>query len=60
VWTVDEGTASLYGLSRQNGSVVFRAPAGQATNPPHFLTPSAAGGRIFHSRGQTIVAYGAG
>jgi membrane-associated phospholipid phosphatase/outer membrane protein assembly factor BamB len=60
VWTVDDGTASLYALNQQNGSIVFRAPAGQSTNPPHFLTPSAARGRVFHSRGQVIVAYGAG
>jgi hypothetical protein len=59
VWTIDDGTASLYALSRQDGSVLFRAPAGQGTNPPHFLSPSAAGGRVFHSRGSTVVAYSA-
>ncbi|MCA1644912.1 MAG: PQQ-like beta-propeller repeat protein [Chloroflexi bacterium] len=58
VWTVDNDTTSLYALSRTDGHVLFRGPAGQASNPPHFLTPAAAGGRIFHSRGRTIVAYG--
>jgi outer membrane protein assembly factor BamB len=59
VWTLDDGTSSLYALNPQDGNVVFRAPAGQGSNPPHFLTPSAAGGRIFHSRGKTVAAYGA-
>jgi outer membrane protein assembly factor BamB len=59
VWTLDDGTTSLYALSPQDGMVLFREQAGQATNPPHFLTPSAAGGRIFHSRGNVIVAFGA-
>jgi outer membrane protein assembly factor BamB len=59
IWTIDDGTTSLYALNPQTGDVLFRAPAGQPTSPPHFLTPAAAGGRIFHSRGRTIVAYGA-
>jgi polyvinyl alcohol dehydrogenase (cytochrome) len=60
IWTLDDGSTSLYALNPQTGSVLFRAPAGQGSNPPHFLTPSAAHGRIFHSRGRTIAAYGAG
>jgi outer membrane protein assembly factor BamB len=59
VWSIDDGTTSLYALDRGSGNVAFRAPAGQASNPPHFLTPSVADGRVFHSRGRTIVAYGA-
>ena len=58
VWTLDDGTSSLYAFNPQDGSVLFRAPAGQASNPPHFLSPAAAGGRIFQSRGRTIAAYG--
>jgi streptogramin lyase len=60
IWTLDDGSTSLYALNPQTGNVLFRAPAGQGSNPPHFLTPSAAHGRIFHSRGRTIAAYGAG
>jgi outer membrane protein assembly factor BamB len=59
VWTVDDSSANLYALDRQTGGVLFRAPAGQASNPPHFLTPAAANGRIFQSRSRTIIAYGA-
>jgi outer membrane protein assembly factor BamB len=58
VWTIDDATTSLYALSRSDGSVLFREPAGQATNPPHFLAPSAADGRIFHSVGSAVVAFG--
>ena len=58
VWTIDDGTTSIYALDRTTGRVLFRANAGQAANPPHFLTPSASGGRVFHSRGRTIVAFG--
>ena len=58
VWTIDDGTTSIYALDRTTGRVLFRANAGQASNPPHFLTPSASSGRVFHSRGRTIVAFG--
>jgi hypothetical protein len=30
------------------------------SNPPHFLTPAAEGGRLYYSRGTTIVAVNAG
>jgi outer membrane protein assembly factor BamB len=58
VWTIDDGAVSLYALDRQTGNVLFKAPGAQGSNPPHFLTPAAAGGRVFHSRGRSIVAYG--
>jgi outer membrane protein assembly factor BamB len=58
VWTLDDATTALYALDPQTGNVLFREPPPQATNPPHFLSPSAAGGRIFHSRGNVIVAFG--
>jgi outer membrane protein assembly factor BamB len=57
VWTLNDDTTSLYALDLRTGNVLYREPAGQATNPPHFLSPSAAGGRIFHSRGNVIVAF---
>jgi outer membrane protein assembly factor BamB len=57
VWTLDDATTSLYAMSRQDGSVLYREPAGQATNPPHFLAPSAAGGRIYHSVGNGVMAF---
>jgi outer membrane protein assembly factor BamB len=59
VWTLDDQTTSLYALDLRTGNVLFREAAGQATNPPHFLSPSAAAGRVFHSRGNVVVAFGA-
>jgi outer membrane protein assembly factor BamB len=60
VWTVDDDTGALYALNRYDGSVLTRAPpTHDAANPPHFVSPSAAGGRLFLSRGKTIVAYSA-
>ncbi len=59
VWTMDDDTTSLYALDPRSGAVLFREAAGQATDPPHFLSPSAAEGRIFHSRGNVVVAFGA-
>jgi outer membrane protein assembly factor BamB len=59
VWTLNDETTSLYALDLRTGNVLYREPAGQATNPPHFLSPSAASGRIFHSRGNVVVAFGA-
>src|SRR5205085_10914205 len=60
VWTIDTGSVVLYGLSRQDGSVLFQSPTAPVSNPPHFLTPAASGGRLFHSRGRSIVAFGSG
>jgi outer membrane protein assembly factor BamB len=58
VWTLDTGSATLYGLSRQDGSVLFTSPVSSGNKPPPFIGPSAAGGRIFHSLGMQIVAFG--
>ncbi len=60
VWTIDGSSATLYALSRQDGSVMFRSSLSQSGSLPHFLSPSAADGRVYHSRGKTIVAFGTG
>jgi outer membrane protein assembly factor BamB len=58
VWTVDTSSATLYALSRSDGNVAWKSPLAAAQSPPHFLGAAAADGRIFHSRGKTIVAFG--
>lgn len=73
IWTLDGNTTAMYALNPEDGSVLFQEPASQAPNIvqralqrvlrqspteiPHFLSPSAAGGRLFHSRGKTIVVF---
>jgi outer membrane protein assembly factor BamB len=58
IWTIDGGSARLYGLDPASGQATFQSPAGGSGNLPHFLAPAASNGRIFHSRGRTIVAFG--
>jgi outer membrane protein assembly factor BamB len=58
VWTLDDTTASLYALDQHTGTLLFQESSGQVTNLPHFLSPSAAAGRIFHSSGNLVVAFG--
>lgn len=60
IWTMDDSTATLYALDPQDGSQIWKAPTQPVSNPPHFLTPAAAGGRLYYSRGTTIVAVDAG
>jgi outer membrane protein assembly factor BamB len=59
IWTIDGSNARLYGLDAADGHSVFQAPGASSGNLPHFLAPSAAGGRIFQSRGRSIAAFGA-
>jgi outer membrane protein assembly factor BamB len=59
IWTLDDGGATLYALNPSDGSVMFQAATAPVANPPHFLTPTAAGGNIYQSRGTTISAYSA-
>jgi polyvinyl alcohol dehydrogenase (cytochrome) len=59
IWTIDGSSARLYGLDPASGQTVFQSPTGAgATGLPHFLAPSAAGGRVFQSLGRTIAAFG--
>ena len=58
IWTLDDSSATLYALNPQDGSVLWQAPTQPVSNPPHFLTPAAANGHLFYSRGTTIVAVG--
>jgi outer membrane protein assembly factor BamB len=60
VWTIDSGNARLYGLDPNSGQAVFQAQGAGGGNLPHFLAPAADGGRIFHSRGRSVVAFGGG
>jgi outer membrane protein assembly factor BamB len=60
IWTMDDSTATLYALNPQDGSPIWKAPTQPVSNPPHFLTPAAEGGRLYYSRGTTIVAVNAG
>lgn len=59
IWALDDSTATLYALNPQDGSTLWKAPTQPVSNPPHFLTPAAADGRLYYSRGTTIVAVGA-
>lgn len=59
IWTIDGGSATLYALNPQDGSQLWKAPTQGASNPPHFVTPAAAAGHLYYSRGQTIVAVNA-
>jgi streptogramin lyase len=58
IWTLDTGSARLYALDPASGQTIFQAPSGGSGGLPHFLAPAAAGGRVFHSRGRSIVAFG--
>jgi outer membrane protein assembly factor BamB len=58
IWTLDDGSVTLYALNPQDGSTLWQAPTAPVSNPPHFLTPAAADGRLYYSRGTTIVAVG--
>jgi outer membrane protein assembly factor BamB len=62
IWTIDDGAARLYALDPATGQTVFQAPVGGSSGGglPHFLAPAVSGGRVFHSRGRTIVAFGGG
>jgi len=60
IWTIDGATATLHALNPQDGAELWQAPTQPVSNPPHFLTPAAAGGRLYYSRGTTIVAVNAG
>jgi outer membrane protein assembly factor BamB len=60
IWTMDDSTATLYALNPQDGSPLWKAQTQPVSNPPHFLTPAAADGRLYYSRGTTIVAVNAG
>ena len=58
VWTVDTNDAVLYQLNPADGSVRNKL---QLPGPTvaHFLTPSAAGGKVFVSSGANVLAFGA-
>ncbi len=53
VWTVDRDTARLIGLDANSGTILFGLSLGSA---PHFVTPTAADGRVFVSAGASVVA----
>ena len=53
VWTVDRDAARLVGLDPRTGTMAFHLSLGSS---PHFITPSAADGRIFVSAGASVVA----
>lgn len=59
IWTIDGASARLYGLDPASGQTVYQAPPPANTSGlPHFLAPSAAGGRVYQSRGRTVAAFG--
>ena len=55
VWTVNRDAARLVGLDPNTGTVAYSLALGSS---PHFVTPTAAGGRVFVSAGASIVAVG--
>jgi streptogramin lyase len=55
VWTVNRDAARLIGLDPNSGTVAFSLALGSS---PHFVTPTAADGRVFVSAGASIVAVG--
>lgn len=55
VWTVDRDAARLVGLDPRTGTMAFHLSLGSS---PHFITPSAADGRLFVSAGASVVAVG--
>jgi outer membrane protein assembly factor BamB len=58
IWSIDSGNARLYGLDPATGQPIFQAPPPATTSGlPHFLSPSASGGRVFQSRGRSIAAF---
>ncbi|MBV9581660.1 MAG: hypothetical protein JO057_24035 [Chloroflexi bacterium] len=59
IWTLDDGSTTLYALNPTDGSVLFQAAAAPVSNPPHFLTPTADGGHVYQPRGTSITAYSA-
>jgi len=57
VWSVDGGSATLFQVNPADGSVRNRL---QLPGPTvaHFLTPTAAGGKIFVTSGKNVLAFG--
>jgi outer membrane protein assembly factor BamB len=55
VWSVDLGSGRLLGFERGTGRPLFSASIGQVA---HFVTPTAASGRIYVAASQRVVAFG--
>lgn len=53
LWEIDTGTGTLNALDPGDGHQLFRQPGGTAM---HFVTPAAAGGRVFAALGRKLLA----